>query len=77
MAPAIISNGDSPEISATTGLKDIAATALNGGSIIHTSRPNPSLQATADHKLKMVEAPVLEPKRGEVLLHIKATGICG
>lgn len=77
MAPAIISNGDSPEISATTGLKDIAATALNGGSIIHTSRPNPSLQATADHNLKMVEAPVLEPKRGEVLLHIKATGICG
>ncbi|KAL6803080.1 GroES-like protein [Trichoderma sp. SZMC 28013] len=77
MAPAIISNGDFTEISATTELKDIAATALNGGSIIHTSRPNPSLQATADHKLKMVEAPVLEPKRGEVLLHIKATGICG
>ncbi|EHK27096.1 uncharacterized protein TRIVIDRAFT_33625 [Trichoderma virens Gv29-8] len=77
MAPAIFSNGDSPEISAAAGLKDVAATALNGGSIIHTPQPNPSLQATADHNLKLVEAPVLEPKRGEVLLHVKATGICG
>jgi hypothetical protein len=39
--------------------------------------PNPSLQITADHNLKQVEAPVYQPGRGEVLLHIKATGICG
>lgn len=39
--------------------------------------PNPSLQVTADHKLKAVEAPVYAPRAGEVLLHIKATGICG
>ncbi|KAF2711833.1 sorbitol dehydrogenase [Pleomassaria siparia CBS 279.74] len=38
---------------------------------------NPSLQVTADHKLKQVEAPVYAPKPGEVLLHIKATGVCG
>ncbi|KAL7811177.1 GroES-like protein [Trichoderma aethiopicum] len=42
-----------------------------------TPRPNPSLQATADHNIKLVEAPALRPERGEVLLHIKATGICG
>jgi L-iditol 2-dehydrogenase len=32
---------------------------------------------TADHKLKSVEAPVYAPGQGEVLVHIKATGICG
>ncbi|KAF1989342.1 GroES-like protein [Aulographum hederae CBS 113979] len=40
-------------------------------------RSNPSLQVTADHKIKMVEAPIEEPGPGTVLLHIKATGICG
>ncbi|KAK7926709.1 hypothetical protein PG985_003707 [Apiospora marii] len=44
---------------------------------IKTSHPNPSLQVTADHQIKMVEAPVGEPGPGHVLLHIKATGICG
>ncbi|KAH6691409.1 chaperonin 10-like protein [Plectosphaerella plurivora] len=39
--------------------------------------PNPALQVTADHNLKAIDAPVLAPKRGEVLLHIKATGVCG
>lgn len=38
---------------------------------------NPSLQVTADHQLKLTEAPVLAPQRGEVLLQVKATGICG
>lgn len=45
--------------------------------IIQAPLPNPSLQVTADHNLKQVEAPVYEPQKGEVLLHIKATGICG
>jgi len=45
--------------------------------VIHTLLPNPSLQVTADHRLKQVDAPVYAPKRGEVLLQIKATGICG
>ena len=44
---------------------------------IATPLPNPSLQVTADHQLKQVDAPVYAPKRGEVLLQIKATGICG
>ncbi len=38
---------------------------------------NPSLQVTADHKIKMVEAPILRPGPKDVLLHIKVTGICG
>jgi L-iditol 2-dehydrogenase len=38
---------------------------------------NPSLQVTADHTIKMVEAPVLRPGPKDVLLHIKVTGICG
>jgi hypothetical protein len=44
---------------------------------ISTPLPNPSLMVTADHKLKQEEAPVYAPARGEVLLHIKATGVCG
>ncbi|KAJ5287921.1 hypothetical protein N7478_003607 [Penicillium angulare] len=50
--------------------------ALNNA-VIKASHPNPSLQVTSDHKLKLVEAPVYAPGRGEVLVHIKATGICG
>jgi L-iditol 2-dehydrogenase len=45
--------------------------------VIKTPLPNPSLQVTADHRLKSVEAPVYAPGQGEVLVHIKATGICG
>lgn len=45
--------------------------------VIKTSTPNPSLQVTADHQLKSVDAPVYAPGKGEVLVHIKATGICG
>lgn len=53
---------------------------LNGSSehgTLATTLPNPSLQVTADHKLKYIEAPVFKPGRGEVLLHVKATGVCG
>ena len=42
-----------------------------------TTHPNPSLQVTADHNVLMKDAPVHAPGPGEVLLHIKATGICG
>ncbi|KAM0250879.1 hypothetical protein ACHAQJ_008457 [Trichoderma viride] len=77
MAPTTTINGDSSEMSATARLKAVVATSANGGKIIDTQRPNPSLQATADHCLKLVEAPVPEPGHGEVLLHIRATGICG
>ncbi|MCJ1302297.1 hypothetical protein MMC08_005100 [Hypocenomyce scalaris] len=42
-----------------------------------TTLENPSLQVTADHMIKLVPAPVLTPGRGDVLLQIKVTGICG
>lgn len=50
--------------------------AVTNGSLA-TSHANPSLVVTADHKVLMAEAPVHAPGPGEVLLHIKATGICG
>ncbi|KAI1334580.1 alcohol dehydrogenase [Xylariaceae sp. FL0016] len=49
----------------------------DSGAKVRTSHANPSVQVTADHRIKMEEAPVTEPGPGEVLLHIKATGICG
>ncbi|PSR85781.1 canditate alcohol dehydrogenase [Coniella lustricola] len=45
--------------------------------VIKAPLPNPSLQVTADHRLKSLEAPVYSPSKGEVLLHVKTTGICG
>ncbi|PGH27448.1 hypothetical protein AJ80_00927 [Polytolypa hystricis UAMH7299] len=51
--------------------------AASSSTVLEDPMSNPSLQVTADHQLKQVEAPVLVPKPGEVLLHIKATGICG
>lgn len=43
--------------------------------LIHAS--NPSLQVTADHSIKLVQAPVRLPSNDEVLIHVKCTGICG
>ncbi|KAK9312416.1 chaperonin 10-like protein [Lipomyces starkeyi] len=48
----------------------------NGASI--TPRlPNPALKVTADHKIRMEDSAILRPGKGEVLIHVKATGICG
>jgi L-iditol 2-dehydrogenase len=44
---------------------------------IRTTHPNQSLQVTPDNKIKLVENPVYAPGPGEVLLHVKVTGICG
>lgn len=57
----------------------IPAPAVNNNtfSSLPTTHPNPSLQVTADHNVLMKDAPVQAPGPGEVLLHIKATGICG
>lgn len=60
----------------STLLVPTAKSVVNGNEI-ESLRPNPSLQVTADHQLKQTEAPVLSPLKGEVLVHIKATGICG
>lgn len=45
--------------------------------IVLPKMKNPSLVVTADHTLKIEDAPILEPGPGEVLLHVRATGICG
>jgi L-iditol 2-dehydrogenase len=52
-------------------------TAASQSELLQAPLPNPSLVVTADHNLKRVDAPVYAPKAGEVLLHVKATGICG
>lgn len=41
------------------------------------SQKNPALVVTADQKIKLVEAPINEPGDGEVLIHVKCTGVCG
>lgn len=77
MTSETVANGNSAGLAAAENPGEVVGLGVNGGSIISTPRPNPSLQATADHRLKQVDTPVLEPNHGEVLLHIKATGICG
>ena len=69
MAPSLLDPSLNPPTAATP--------AKQSTETIVTPFPNPSLQVTADHKLKAIEAPVYAPKHGEVLLQIKATGICG
>lgn len=74
MAPAVLTDTAASDI-----LKHSTAPCTNGSSqrIIHTPLPNPSLQVTKDHTLKQEQAIVYAPGKGEVLLHIKATGVCG
>ncbi|KAJ6439837.1 sorbitol dehydrogenase [Purpureocillium lavendulum] len=38
---------------------------------------NPSLVVTKDGRIKMEDAPMADPGPDEVLLHVRATGICG
>lgn len=38
---------------------------------------NPSLQVTKNQEIEICESPILKPGEGEVLIHVKATGICG
>ncbi len=75
MAPVIF---DSPSSDTSCAKpKSQAANATREKKTISTPLPNPSLQVTADHNLKQEDAPVYAPGHGEVLLHIKATGVCG
>jgi L-iditol 2-dehydrogenase len=40
--------------------------------------PNTSLQVTAEHTIKLVKnTPIPQPGPNDVLIHVKATGICG
>ncbi|KAH8168537.1 alcohol dehydrogenase groES-like domain-containing protein [Sarocladium implicatum] len=68
---------DAPSAIESLKLKLANSTATGGPAILQAPLPNPSLQVTADHQLKAVNAPVYAPRAGEVLLHIKATGVCG
>lgn len=70
MAPSVLTDQPSQQVTVPKSRTD-------DRKAIATSRPNPSLQVTADHNLKCVEAPVYAPRKGEALVHIKATGICG
>ena len=75
MAPSIVPDHPVPDLAPGFGASQRPAKPIQG--TLTAPFPNPSLQVTADHQLKQVEAPVLAPSRGEVLLHIKATGVCG
>jgi L-iditol 2-dehydrogenase len=77
MAPGTVISESPLDVSPKIQQESGAVAFANGQNFVKTPRPNPSLQATADHRLKLVEAPVPEPGHGEVLLHVKATGICG
>ncbi|KFZ03257.1 hypothetical protein V502_11095 [Pseudogymnoascus sp. VKM F-4520 (FW-2644)] len=57
------------------GAQDVAHVKQNG--VSPSQFKNPSLQVTANQRIKMVDAPIRKPGSGEVLLHVKATGICG
>ncbi|RJE20203.1 Dehydrogenase [Aspergillus sclerotialis] len=70
MAPSLLTDQLSQQVTVSKSRTD-------DRTVIMTSYPNPSLQVTADHNLKCVEAPVYTPRKGEALVHIKATGICG
>jgi L-iditol 2-dehydrogenase len=61
----------------SVGQVNVTTKAMTESQSPPSERRNPSLQVTADHRVKMVEAPIEEPTPGTVLLHIKATGICG
>lgn len=81
MAPALIAT-ESASIAPTNGYghvgHEVAKIQVQGkADTLRAPLPNPSLQVTADHNLKAVDAPVFAPKRGEVLVHVKATGVCG
>lgn len=86
MAPSLVEtvpasqNAPSLKSVSTLAVSPCCATEIDGASSTAEQMKharNPSLQVTEDHKIKMLDAPILQPGKGEVLLHIKVTGICG
>lgn len=75
MSPAAVVEPPASDVVSVKALSQIDNSTTH--KLIKTPLPNPSLQVTADHNLKQEEAPVYAPATGEVLLHIKATGVCG
>lgn len=74
MSPSLAENTASNPQESTSPITTIKPTDENE---VEPLQSNPSLQVTADHQLKQVEAPIMIPGKGEALVHIKATGICG
>jgi L-iditol 2-dehydrogenase len=75
MAPAIVN-----DVTASNSLPNKTTPQTTNNTtqtVLKTPLPNPSLQVTVDHSLKQQEAPIYAPAQGEILLHIKATGVCG
>ncbi|KAL1981151.1 hypothetical protein VTN96DRAFT_3038 [Rasamsonia emersonii] len=75
MAPSVLV--EQPSSNSDPDSDSVPVKQSTTANIIQTPLPNPSLQVTANHNIKQVDAPVYAPGRGEVLLQIKATGICG
>lgn len=76
MAPSVILDSSPNDVVPTKSALQ-TTNGTSGKRTLRTPLPNPSLQVTADHNLKQEDAPVYAPAHGEVLLHIKATGVCG
>jgi len=74
MAPSL-ENGYDETVQAVQKPQSVVTKTTNG--LSNGTRKNPSLQVTAEHTIKLVDAPVQAPGPGEVLLHVKCTGICG
>jgi len=68
MAPTAIVTAPDVDPGTTTATAAAAAAA---------DMANPSLVVTKDGRIKMEDAPMAEPGPDEVLLHVRATGICG
>jgi L-iditol 2-dehydrogenase len=65
-----------PPIS-TSGECDDMAKGVCSPSEPFSTVPNPSLRVTPEHTISISPAPVNSPQAGEVLIHVRATGICG
>jgi L-iditol 2-dehydrogenase len=50
---------------------------MSSDSTSDTNKPNIAVYTNPAHDLKLVKTEIPEPKEGEVIVHIKATGICG
>lgn len=74
MAPSVIDVVEESPIAVSKATNNLQQTSENTASI---QWKNPSLQVTAQKTIKLVEAPLRKPSHGEVLVHVKATGICG
>ena len=50
---------------------------MSSHSTYNTNKTNLAVHTNPAHDLKVVKTEIPEPKEGEVIVHVKATGICG